>query len=204
MPVFWTYLAVVVGCAIVSVFLFGEKRFNWEGYFILSEFAIFVTTAVVAGIYWRSLVPQLKTLGLTRWETLAAVAALGPLLMVNYYYHNWAIDSLGAERTRPINPLSEAEYGKATLVFLVCVLPALLEEIAFRGLVQHWMQVAVKPLKAIVYASALFTVLHFSVVSAPYILAVGALLGWVKWRTRSLYGPMLIHFLHNFVVLEFF
>jgi len=30
------------------------------------------------------------------------------------------------------------------------------------------------------------------------------LLGWVKWKTNSLYPSMLIHFLHNFIVVMFF
>ena len=35
-------------------------------------------------------------------------------------------------------------------------------------------------------------------------LLVGLLLGWVKWKTGSLYPSMLIHFLHNYIVLEYF
>ena len=53
-------------------------------------------------------------------------------------------------------------------------------------------------------ASALFTMLHFSVISAPYLFAVGMLLGWTKYRTGSLYPSILLHFLHNYVVVEFF
>jgi membrane protease YdiL (CAAX protease family) len=46
--------------------------------------------------------------------------------------------------------------------------------------------------------------LHFSVLSAPYLLLVGMLLGWAKLKTGSLYPTMLIHFLHNFIVITFF
>ncbi len=78
------------------------------------------------------------------------------------------------------------------------------EEIAFRGLVQHWLQIAIAPWKGLVLASALFMALHFSAISAPYLFAVGMLLGYVKQRTGSLYPSMLIHFLHNLVVITFF
>ena len=32
----------------------------------------------------------------------------------------------------------------------------------------------------------------------------GNLLGWVKWKTGSLYPSILLHFLHNLIVLEVF
>jgi membrane protease YdiL (CAAX protease family) len=83
-------------------------------------------------------------------------------------------------------------------------LPAVIEEIAFRGLVQHWLHAAISPFRAMVLASALFTALHFSVLSAPYLFALGMVLGWAKWKTGSLYPSMLIHLVHNLVVLEFF
>jgi membrane protease YdiL (CAAX protease family) len=46
--------------------------------------------------------------------------------------------------------------------------------------------------------------MHFSIVSFPYLFALGVLLGWTKWKTGSLYPSMLIHFLHNLVVIEYF
>ena len=63
---------------------------------------------------------------------------------------------------------------------------------------------AIAPTRAIVLASALFMAMHLSVLSAPYLFALGLLLGWTKWKTGSLYPSMLVHFLHNLIVLEFF
>lgn len=36
----------------------------------------------------------------------------------------------------------------------------------------------------------------------PYLFGFGVTLGWVKWKTGSLYPPMLIHLLHNWVVVQ--
>ena len=83
------------------------------------------------------------------------------------------------------------------------VFPALTEEVAFRGLLQHWLHVAVRATTAIVLASALFAAMHFSVISFPYLFAVGLLLGWMRWRTGSLWPPIVAHFLHNLVVLAY-
>ena len=201
-PLFWTYFGVVVGVAIVCHLLFEPHRPDLT--VLCQVVCLLVTTCVFAAIHWPSLAVQLRRFGLASPSALVAVAALVPLLAVNYAYHGWVVNELGADRASPLDRLRESGLDEATLVAVFCLFPAVVEEIAFRGLVQHWLCVAVRPARALVLASALFAVLHFSVLSAPYIFAVGMLLGWAKWRTGSLYPSMLIHFLHNLVVVEFF
>jgi len=135
---------------------------------------------------------------------LLGLLALVPLLAINYTYHGWLLRELGAKSRWLPGRLRQLGLGEPGLIFFLCVFPAVLEEISFRGLVQHWLQIAVRPVRAIVLASCLFTVLHFSILSAPYIFAVGMVLGWVKWKTGSLYPGILIHFIHNLIVVEFF
>ncbi len=50
----------------------------------------------------------------------------------------------------------------------------------------------------------MFAALHFSVISFFYLFTVGMLLATVRRRTGSLYPGMLIHFLHNLVVITLF
>ena len=76
--------------------------------------------------------------------------------------------------------------SELALVFSFCVFPAVTEEIAFRGLLQHWLQLAIKPIHAMTVASALFAAVHFSVLSFPYLLLAGMLMGWTKYKTGSL------------------
>lgn len=199
-PLFWTYLAVVLGTSILGYFAFGESRPDLT--VILSTAALFIATCVFAATHWPSLAAQFKRFGFFHWAAWAGLAALVPLLAINFLYHNW-VRSVMDQRSLS-DRLAEVGLSDATVIFFFCVCPAILEEVAFRGLVQHWLQVALRPWKAIVVASALFTALHFSVVSFPYLFAVGMVLGWAKWKTGSLYPSILIHFLHNFVVLELF
>jgi len=201
-PLFWTYVAVVVGTAVVCFVLFRTDRPDLT--LLVQMAALFVTTCIFAALHWPSLAVQLKRLGLFRPAALLGLLALAPLLGFNYLYHGWLIRQMGAEHTLPLSRLRELGLTEPTLIFFFCVCPAVIEEIAFRGLVQHWLQVAISPVRALVLASALFTVLHFSVLSAPYIFAVGMVLGVAKWKTGSLYPSMLIHLIHNLVVLEFF
>lgn len=201
---FWSYVGVLVFFSMLTMALFQEDRPDLQ--LIVMEIALLVTTCIWARLYWRTLWAQFQRSGLHP-ITPIAIALLFPLLAVNYGYH-WlftqVLESAGEEIMDPIAELQEVGFGRIALIITFCLFPAVTEEIAFRGLVQHWLMTAIKPWRALVLASFLFAIMHFSIVSLPYLFAVGMLLGWVKWKTGSLYPAMLIHFLHNFVVIEYF
>jgi len=197
---FWTYFAVVVGGSVVAHLAVGEAHPG--AMLVFLDALVLVTTLVFAVRYWPSLRPQLRRPGFDRWEAWVGLVALVPLLGVNAAYHGLIREMLGAEGRSWIAGLREAGLSEGVLFLSIAVFPAVSEEIAFRGLLQHWLHVAVRPLTAIALAAALFAALHFNVVSYPYLFAVGVLLGWMRWRTGSLWPSMAAHFLHNLVVLE--
>ncbi len=199
---FWTYFSVVFGAGLLSFVLEGSK--HPEVTFVLSGAMILVTTCIFAAMHWSALTVQFKRFGFNQPAALWALLMLVPLLLVNYGYHEVFLKSFLPQDKSPFTGLRESGFGEAGIILFICLFPAVTEEIAFRGLVQHWLQIAIKPWHAMVFASFLFTVLHFSILSFPYLFLVGMLLGWAKWKTGSLYPSMLIHFLHNFVVIEFF
>ncbi len=200
-PLFWIYLGVVLAVSIICAFAFGPGEYAWS--VIFSSAALLVTTFICAAIHWASLTVQFKRLGFRHPVAWIGLAALVPLLAVNYGYHEWFLRALGVTGAETIVEIRNT-LGRGGAIFFICVMPAIVEEIAFRGLLQHWLQIAIKPMRAVILASALFTVMHFTVLSSPYLFAVGMLLGIVKWKTGSLYPSMLIHFLHNLAVVELF
>jgi membrane protease YdiL (CAAX protease family) len=199
---FWIYFSVVVGVAIFTYVLFRERRPDLQ--LFLNEVALLITTCVFGWIYRKSLSVQLKTFGFNHPIALVGLIALVPTLGLNYAYHSLFTEVFKVESVDPIKSLRDIGVREPTLIVMFCVFPAVLEEIAYRGLVQHWLETAIAPNKALVVASFLFAITHLSVISLPYLFLVGMLLGWVKQQTRSLYPSMLIHFLHNLVVIEFF
>jgi membrane protease YdiL (CAAX protease family) len=206
---FWTYFAVLIGCAVLGLLLsYGGgdtvSEPNILLMVLLQEVGLVVTTIVFGVIYRRSLAVQFKRLGFFKPAFPAAVVGLAVLLLINYGYHSWVESLLPEGGGGIVEELRNIGLSMGELVVLICVFPAVLEEIAYRGLLQHWLQAAVKPWKAIVLASFLFTLMHFSLISFFYLFGVGMLLGWTKYRTGSLYPPMLLHFVHNFVVLAYF
>lgn len=200
-PLFWTYFAVVLGAAIFSFVLFRERRPDLQ--LFLNDVAILVTTAAFALVYWRSLAVQLKRIGFDHAAAFLALALLPVALAVNFGYHSFLTDTLGLRESHFLERLRGLGISEATLIVSFCLFPAVTEEIAFRGLVQHWLQTAIQPWRAVVFASFLFTVLHFSILSFPILFGIGLLLGWAKWKTNSLYPSMVIHFLHNYIVITY-
>jgi membrane protease YdiL (CAAX protease family) len=199
---FCTYFSVVVGVSVFSALVFREERLDLH--LFLNEIAILATTCVFGWIYRKSLFVQFGKLGFNYPEAWIAISLLGPLLALNYGYHEWITSLLGDKYTNPLTELRKSGIPESSLVLTFCIFPAVLEEIAYRGLIQHWLQAAITPWKAVVVASFLFAITHLALLSIPYLFLVGLLLGWAKLRTGSLYPSMLIHFLHNLVVIELF
>jgi membrane protease YdiL (CAAX protease family) len=199
-PLFWTYLSVVVGGGIAGFLIFRE---NLAAAIVLSSVGMFITTCIFGCIHYRSLWVQLNRIGFnSRWAWLC-LAALAPMLLINYGYTQ-GLEHLLKNDHASHWAEAQQELGLPGMIFLVAVLPAIVEELAFRGLLLHWLAVAITPNKALILSSALFMALHFSILSAPYLFAVGMLLGFARLKTGSLYPSMLIHFLHNLAVVVLF
>jgi membrane protease YdiL (CAAX protease family) len=89
-------------------------------------------------------------------------------------------------------------------LFIMALLPAIGEELFFRGSLQKaLLRLSEKPWLAIVVSSAVFALLHGTFFKILPIFALGLILGTVYYVTRNLWYTILIHFLNNaFAVLS--
>jgi membrane protease YdiL (CAAX protease family) len=200
--IFWTYFIIVFCVQIFAILLSADDRPDLIMF--VAEGGILLATGVLAALHWPTLTSQLKRFGFFSPAAWIGLAALVPMLLFNYYFHGWVAEQLDIEHLNPGDELRALGFGSMTLMIVYCLIPAVTEELSFRGLVQHWLQVAIKPWRALVLASFLFAVLHFSVISFLYLFTLGMILGWMKLKTGSLYPSMLAHFLHNLAVIELF
>lgn len=200
-PMFWTYVIVILVSGGISAFVMSSSE--PELGLLLQMAALFVTTCVFSAMYWTSLTTQLTRIGFGCRESWIAIGLLLPLLVLNYVWSLLWMWLLKGIDVTPVDWLAELDQ-QLFRILAIAVFPAIVEEIAFRGLIQHWLQIAIKPWRAIILASFLFALMHGNIVGLPYLFLVGMLLGWSKWKSGSLYPAMLIHFLHNLVVIEVF
>jgi uncharacterized protein len=99
-------------------------------------------------------------------------------------------------------PLADFELPIWFNYLWVCLLPAVLEEIAFRGILFTRMSRLMGPKHAAWVVAMMFGILHLNVIGmAVFLIPISLLASWMIVKTRSLLPAMLLHFLHNAIVL---
>ena len=94
--------------------------------------------------------------------------------------------------------INEPQGGRAVLIALVVTLvPAVTEELFFRGLVQSRLAAIWHPGAAILLTSVVFALVHIDVQHIIAVLPIGLYLGWAAWRGGSVWLSMLLHALNN-------
>lgn len=81
------------------------------------------------------------------------------------------------------------------------VFAALSEELLFRGLVQRTLEIVREPAAAIVSSSVLFALVHFNPWSSIQILFLGLVLGYIAWKSGSVFPSMIMHGFNNLLSL---
>ena len=89
----------------------------------------------------------------------------------------------------------DAPWGWLLLAF--AVVPAVFEELAFRGFMLSGLRSETKDWTAIFITAAFFGITHGILQQSLNAGMVGVLLGYVAVRTNSIIPTMIIHFLHN-------
>ena len=100
------------------------------------------------------------------------------------------------------------EYGLGWtgVVMMVCVQPAIVEELAYRGIIQTNLGRVLTVREAMIVSSLMFMVMHLTPLAFPHLFLIGMVLAWLRVRTGSLWPGVLMHFSHNLlcVLAEYF
>jgi uncharacterized protein len=201
---FWVFFSVLFTTWLISIpFDVSENEEYLPFVIFVSEALLLLVTGIYAFRYRQILKTKFSLAGLTnRWFWIC-LGLLIPTLLFNYFWHSMILAFQEGESSLEYSSLKD-RLGDMLMILLFCVLPGLLEEIAFRGLLQSWLMVALKPASALVLASALFAGIHCSMVSMPPLFLAGLLLGLAHYKTQCLWPSIIIHFLHNLIVIYCF
>lgn len=85
-------------------------------------------------------------------------------------------------------------------VVVLCVLPAVFEEIMFRGLVQGSLEKINKHF-AVWISAFIFMIMHTNPDQTFYQFVLGVFLSYSFYYTRTLWVPIIIHFVNNFTIV---
>lgn len=87
-------------------------------------------------------------------------------------------------------------------LFIMALLPAVSEELFFRGAFQKaLLRLSNRPWFAILISSAIFALLHGTLLKVIPIFALGLLLGTIYHVTRNIWYTITIHFINNGLAL---
>ncbi|HXX64109.1 MAG TPA: CPBP family intramembrane glutamic endopeptidase [Bacteroidota bacterium] len=90
--------------------------------------------------------------------------------------------------------------GEFVLVLIVVALvPAVIEELLFRGLVQRNLEMAAGPWRGVLVTAVIFGAFHFNPFEIVPLVALGAYFGFIVYRADNITLAMSAHFFNNFV-----
>lgn len=142
--------------------------------------------------------PDAVSLGLA---SLGAVSFVGASVLITALWLS-LLQNMGIAIALPgslENPQGAGEY----LLALLCaaVVPAVSEELLFRGLLLHMLRRRMGNRAAAVLSAFLFALLHLSLPGMATLMVIGLFLSLLVIRTGNLWSTMLFHGLYNGVVI---
>ena len=100
------------------------------------------------------------------------------------------------QRTIPL--IKDALRSSPIFTFLaIGIIAPIAEEILFRGLIFGALQKWLQPGWVICWTSLLFAIAHLELIGLVPLIALGAILGWVRYRTGSIGLSILLHAANN-------
>jgi hypothetical protein len=133
------------------------------------------------------------------WYLLAVAGAWPIAVLVSAFVY--FINRTFSQEDTPLSaPYLDAGFGWPIIILSICAQPAVIEEMAFRGIIQSSLASMMKARDAILVSAVAFSIMHFSLIMfVPFVL-LGCYLGWLRLKSGSLYPCMAAHFLHNLIV----
>ncbi len=139
-------------------------------------------------IKWKK---PLKTLPLI-------MLALGAAMVINLLVSQFIslLENYGIDTTPPSLEMPQSVGGTVLYLFALTLVPAVVEEFAFRGIVLGSLKKYGSGY-AIIISSVLFGLMHGNVVQIPFATMLGLVMGYVAVATGSIIPCVIIHFLNN-------
>ncbi len=166
---------------------------------------LFATVDALIVFHWYrrdagAIRPLLKGTGFNSrnwWLPIALFAGAG-LLVVPYFL---LVERLGGQFLDILPDYLEHGWPLWSAYLMVCLVPAIVEEVAFRGVIQTRLQKVLTSSEALILQAIFFSVLHLFPINFPSHFVMGLAFGLVRQRTGSLYPGMVMHAIWNAGVL---
>ena len=205
--------AALCGVLLLLISFFGSLHVatpkTWSGVatvVVATQVAFFATPALLMAIMLTRSPRKTLLLCLPRPLTLPVAALLALLLHPSIILLGRGIEllyPLSSEKLQALEPYAKAmqEAPLGYVLLLVAVVPAICEELAFRGFILSGLRHMGHKWTAIVLSSIFFGVAHGLLQQSLAAIAVGVVIGYVVVQSGSLLPGVLFHLTHNALLI---
>ena len=184
-----TWIQIMNNGGDVSSFTPGETTITTTGLaMVLSGIAM-----IWHLIHFKYVKFNLKSFGEVSGKTIGLSI---PLIVAGMLFINLCSEFIGLPDLMQdtFRAMSRNVFG----IISITIMAPLVEELLFRGAIQGYMlRKGMKPLNAILIASAIFGIVHMNPIQIPFAFAIGLIFGWLYYRTGSVVPGIIGHFINN-------
>jgi len=100
--------------------------------------------------------------------------------------------------------ISNSASEALLVILVVAVTPAICEEVFFRGYVQRTFEMRYTAFKSALFTGIFFGLYHFHPYQIFPLVALGLYFGYAVYKSDSIFVPITLHFLNNFIAIMMF
>ncbi len=177
----------------------GLTRFGLHIQVPIMQLTVFLGLPLLVSWYFHWPVARIFRLRKPNWRMVLAAVLIGNTAWLAFSWTSQLIPPPPEFTQKMLEMLSltNDDYSMFTLIVIIAVLPGICEEFAFRGLILSGFLRSFSPVWAIVFTALCFGLAHMSLYRFIPTAVLGIMLGYVAWKTGSIWLPVLIHILNN-------
>jgi len=164
--------------------------------------ALFVIIPVAVVLYWKVSIVETMALRVPAPRYLIAAILIGVSAWVPAQEINVLQARLVGVPSAVVENFKIMEEAVSALslweaILLLALVPAVCEELFFRGLILSGLSTSARKWTAIITSAVIFGVFHFILFKMPVTVGLGVVMALLCWNAGSIVPAMLAHLLHN-------
>lgn len=202
--------AFVCGATILVALFFGKLAVTEmpQGFggiaqmVLLPQIGLILAPALLMATMLTTSLRKSLRIRMPHWTTLPLAVLLGltlhPMyvLLAEWISYTYPISEQAASAMKPFaDQINSAPW--LSVLFLMALVPAICEELAFRGFIFGGLVRGRGHLRAVLITALMFGISHGVLQQSIAATIMGVLLGWIALRTGSVLPGILIHFTNN-------
>jgi membrane protease YdiL (CAAX protease family) len=194
------FFAIDIFICCLCKFADAFKTLSW---FVLLDILMAISAVVFFAINWA----ENKTLLIWRnfsWQKVSAYATIAVAASFLVHYSVGWLNVVIYSKDESYYAFAKGNlFGEIFVIFFTAVMPALFEELGYRGyLLQTLLKVA-DPEQAVYISAFIFAIIHMSFISLFWLIPFALFLGFVRLKEGTLWYGILIHFCFNLTACMF-